>query len=121
MEKTKLSISISISISLCFALCALSPHALYAAGMEDIQIIETSWDELVIRYQMPELEIDTRTVDGQTYQVLSFENCGFTQDVGKAQIPIRIVSLGIPDVSDPNVSAIRIGSSLHAVYKVYPM
>ena len=117
MEKIRLS----ISIALCFALCVLCPHVLRAADMEDIQILEASSDGLVIRYQTPELKIDTKTVDGQTYQVLSFKNGGFTQEIGKPQIPIKIVCLGIPDVSEPGVSVLGIGPSIQAGYRVYPV
>ncbi|MFC1713745.1 C25 family cysteine peptidase [Candidatus Poribacteria bacterium] len=117
MEKIRLS----ISIALCFALCVLCPHILRASGIEDVQILEASPDGLVIRYQTPELEIDTKTVDGQTYQALSFKNCGFTQEIGRPQIPIKIVCLGIPDVSEPGISVLGIGPSLQSGYRVYPV
>ena len=121
MGEIRLSIYIALYIALCSALCVLSPRALCAADMGDVQILETSPDGMVIRYQTPELKVDTKTVDGQTYQVLSLKNCGFTQEISKPQIPIKIICLGIPDVSNPVVSALGIGSSLQAGYKVYPV
>ncbi len=82
-----------------------------AASM-GVQVLETLPDGLVVEFQMPELKTDIRTVAGQTLQLLSFNGCSFTYEVGKSQIPIRVVSLGIPDASEPIVSIVDAKSSL---------
>jgi hypothetical protein len=70
---------------------------------------------------MPELKTDTRKAEGQIFQILSFRGSSFTHEVGKAQIPIRVVSLGIPDASEPNVSILGAEPSLLTGHRLYPV
>lgn len=109
-----------VCCSLCLALCFFI-DALYADDMADVQIIGTLNDGLVIAFQMPEIKANSKEAGGQTYQALSFKNCSFTHEVGKAQVPIRIITLGIPDASRPDVSVLSSESSLLTGYKLYPV
>jgi hypothetical protein len=101
-------------------LCALCPCVSHAADMDDIQVLETLPDGLVIEFRMPELEVNTKTVEGQTFQILSFRGCSLTHAIGKPQIPIRAVCLGIPEAngvaSEPDVSVLSAESVLDTGY-----
>jgi len=101
-------------------LCTAKATAAEAASM-GAQVLEMLPDGLVVEFQMPELKTDIRTVAGQTLQLLSFNGCSFTHEVGKSQIPIRVVSLGIPDASEPIVSIVDAKSSLLSGYRLYPV
>lgn len=114
-------IRLSMFRALCFVICVLCPHVLLAANMEGIQIIETLPDGLVIRYEMPELETETKAAEGQTFQHVSFKDCNFTYEIGKAQLPIKVISLGIPEISNPNISAQSIKTTIYNGYKLYPV
>jgi len=108
---------------LCSIFCILGfiPFATHAANTDGIDILRTLPDGLIIQFQMPELEIDTRNINGQTFQVLSFKGCSFTHEVGKAKIPTKVISLGIPTESDPQVSVLDSESDLLTNYKLYPV
>jgi len=117
-----------------FMYCVLCSAEAYADGEDppypwkkgDTRILETLPNGLVIQFRMPELEVDTKKVEVETrhavsLQILSFRDCSFTHEVGKAQIPIRVFSLGIPDASEPSVSVLDAESSLLTGYRLYPV
>jgi len=86
-----------------------------------VQILETLPDGLVVQFQMPELRIDTKEVEGQVFQTVSFKGCAFTHEIGKAQFPIRVVSLGIPETSAPYTYVLDTEPEMMTGYKLYPV
>jgi hypothetical protein len=88
---------------------------------DDIQILEESPNGLIIQFQLPDLDIDTKTIKGQVYQQLSLQNCAYTNETGKARVPIRVVSLGIPDGSIPDISVMDAETSVQTGYRLYPV
>ncbi len=102
-------------------LCLILAQPIYADGSADVQVLETLPDGLVIQFQMQELRIDKKEVQGQVFQTLSFRGCAFTHEIGKAQIPIRVIALGIPGTSAPHTYVLDAESELMTGYRLYPV
>ena len=95
------------------------PYKTY--GDNDFRIIETSPDGLVIVFQTPEIKFSQKEYENQTFQTVSFNGCSFTHEIGKAQVPIRVVTIGIPDESNPTLSIQNTQYKLLNGYKLYPV
>ena len=101
-----------------FCLSILVSNALSA---DNIKILEASPDSLTLQYETPDLETKTRDVDGRVFHVISFQNCAFTHEVGKARIPISVFSIGIPETSEPDVAVLQTETKMLTGYTVYPV
>jgi hypothetical protein len=110
-----------LSCLLSCVLCLILAQPVYADDSVDVQILETLPDGLVVQFQMPELGIDKKEVEGQVFQTVSFKGCAFTHEIGKAQIPIRVVSLGIPEISAPYIYVLDAKPELMTGYRLYPV
>jgi len=114
-------IACALFIVLVFCIISGAKAATDEADATDVRVLETLPDGLLIEFRMPGLKTDVRTVEGQTFQLLSFSRCSYTHDVGKPQIPIRGFSLGIPDSSEPDISILDAEFSLLNGYRLYPV
>ncbi|MBD3183790.1 hypothetical protein GF312_16015 [Candidatus Poribacteria bacterium] len=88
---------------------------------QDVEILETSDQNLVISYTTPTLESASREANGHNYRILSYQGCSFTQDTGKPMIPFSVYSVGVPESSVPRASVISSEIVTLNRQKIYPV
>lgn len=95
-------------------------YNLYAnISNNNLEISETFSDGLIINFKIPEIKFGTKEYNGKIFQNLEFEGCSLTNEIGKPQIPIKSVLLGVPDLSDVSVSIIKTDNySLNIQYPI---
>ncbi|MBM3239303.1 hypothetical protein FJZ31_23670 [Candidatus Poribacteria bacterium] len=110
-------------ISTLFALIVSS-----SAIAEPLKIIEITSDTLILNFALPELRFEKQELNGQTYDIISFEGASFTQpelripsyEDGKPQIPVYVKLLGIPAVGSPQAVVINSNYETRYGYKLLP-
>jgi uncharacterized membrane protein len=89
-------------------------------GVASVAILESDSNVTMIDIQVPDLQEEEMTVDGNVYQVLTIEGYDYTSEVGKPQLPVIRETIGIPDGASVEAIA-ESTSSTYTGYRVYPL
>ncbi len=77
--------------------------------------------EVVIEYSVPGMNTSEAPEEGQIYDILNIAGCGYTNEIGKPQLPVISRYVAVP--SGATVSSQIIDSAFRDItgYKVYPV
>ncbi len=67
-----------------------------AEVQQQVQLLESTQDRIVLEIEMPRYTVAQRLVDGSLYDVISIPEWGLTSEAGSPQLPIRRVLVGVP-------------------------
>jgi uncharacterized repeat protein (TIGR01451 family) len=70
------------------------------AGQQEIELVESNTDRIVIEVNVADYVLAEQVVDGTAYDVVSIPGWGLTAEAGMPQLPMRRVLLGIPPGSE---------------------
>lgn len=91
-------------ILLFISLCSL-------AGSQDVdssaKIISSDASGATIEFDLNGLEIKEKEFNNTYYHLIEYKDCGWTSEVGKPQLPVSQVFLGVPPSSTMSVSIIN--------------
>ena len=88
-------------------LLTLSLISITAAVRADITQVTTA-QGITVNFTLPELVQEEVAFDGNAYQHVQYDNCGFTAEPGYPQVPVTRVMLGVPldvDITVDNIAA----------------
>jgi hypothetical protein len=90
-------------------------------GTANVTVLESDNSGTVIDIYVPDIKEEEITVNNETFQVLAALGCGYTEEVGKPQIPVIRETIGIPDGASVKVAILDASSATYTGYKVYPV
>ena len=88
-------------------LLTLSIISITASVPADITQVTTA-QGITVNFTLPELVQEEVAFDGNAYQHVQYDNCGFTAEPGYPQVPVTRVMLGVPldvDITVDNIAA----------------
>ncbi len=88
-------------------LLTLSLISITASVRADITQVTTA-QGITVNFTLPELVQEEVAFDGNAYQHVQYDNCGFTAEPGYPQVPVTRVMLGVPldvDITVDNIAA----------------
>ena len=88
-------------------LLTLSIISITASVRADITQVTTA-QGITVNFTLPELVQEEVAFDGNAYQHVQYDNCGFTAEPGYPQVPVTRVMLGVPidvDITVDNIAA----------------
>ena len=88
-------------------LLTLSLISITASVRADITQVTTA-QGITVNFTLPELVQEDVAFDGNAYQHVQYDNCGFTAEPGYPQVPVTRVMLGVPldvDITVDNIAA----------------
>ena len=88
-------------------LLTLSLISITASVRADITQVTTA-QGITVNFTLPELVQEEVVFDGNAYQHVQYDNCGFTAEPGYPQVPVTRVMLGVPldvDITVDNIAA----------------
>jgi hypothetical protein len=81
------------------------------AGSQDVdsstKIINSDASGVTIEFDLNGLEIKEKEFNNTNYHLIEYKDCGFTSDVGKPQLPVSPIFLGVPPSASMSVSIIN--------------
>ena len=94
----------NIFVFLCLTLSLISITASVPADITQV----TTAQGITVNFTLPELVQEDVAFDGNAYQHVQYDNCGFTAEPGYPQVPVTRVMLGVPldvDITVDNIAA----------------
>ena len=88
-------------------LLTLSLISITTSVRADITQVTTA-QGITVNFTLPELVQEEVAFDGNAYQHVQYDNCGFTAEPGYPQVPVTRVMLGVPldvDITVDNIAA----------------
>ncbi|MDF0591533.1 C25 family cysteine peptidase [Candidatus Methanocrinis natronophilus] len=67
------------------------------------------------------VEVEEVEVEGATYQILTIQDRGYTEEVGRPQIPVVRETLAVPEGGTIRVTVLEANYSTYDGYRVYPV
>jgi hypothetical protein len=87
---------------------AAEPRIVSTADDGDLRLIKSDTESVIVELQMSSYEVEETTVNGTTYHIVRTPGCGQTDDVGRPQLPVRGVLLGIPTTAEYTLRVIEV-------------
>ena len=87
----------------------------------DIQVIKNDQNSLVFEWQPKDIKVESNLIDGQDYKNISFLYGETFSGIGAANIPWRVLTLGIPEEGIQSVQIVNIKSEAYSSVKVTPV
>ena len=91
------------------------------ASFPDIKLITSNQNSLIFEWQPQGISISSKILDNQTYTDLSFNYGNIVSEIGAANIPWRILSIGIPAEGIQSVQITNLQSESYSNIKVTPV
>ena len=91
-----------------------------AAAKSPLQIIQTSADSFLIKFEVPTLQSSSQEVNGRTFTSISFTGATLTTDVGRPSLPIYPELIGIPLDASPHATVIDSRLEVHQTERIIP-
>lgn len=88
--------------------------------LPDIEILKSDLDSVIIKADIPGVQLEQKEVNGKKFQVLMIPGYGITTEVGKAQLPLMRVLLAIPSTVDVSINILEANYSILQGYNIYP-
>jgi len=116
----------TLSVLLCSVpLLVLAPSVTAGEGVateNDIAVINSDAQGLVFDLVMHGYDLQKKDVAGVVYDVFEVEGWGMTGRIGAPQLPVRYVSLAVPEAATVEVKVVdRRAESLPGAYNVLPV
>jgi len=87
-----------------------------------LHLIKSDEESIVIELFTPAYEMDEKVVDNVTYHLLSVADYGQMDEVGKPQLPLKGVMLGIPAEAEVTLNVLESDMAVSAKrYNLYPV
>ena len=80
----------------------------------DIQIIKSDQNSLIFEWQPKNLKLESKTIESQEYSALSFLYGETISEIGAADIPWRIITLGIPESGIQSIQILDVKSTSYS-------
>ncbi len=87
----------------------------------DIKIIESDQNSLILEWQPKDIKIESNILEGHAYTNISFLYGVNISDIGAAQIPWRVITLGIPEKGIHSIQIVNVNSESYSNIKVTPV
>ncbi len=93
-----------------------------AAEEEELVLIKSDEDSVILELRTPAVEIDETYVDGVAYHVMSIPRYGQTDDVGRPQLPLKGTLLAVPPSAEYSLRILEVEEEIiPGRYNVYPV
>ncbi|NIN65431.1 MAG: hypothetical protein GTO63_12190, partial [Anaerolineae bacterium] len=93
-----------------------------AAEEEDLVLIKSDEDSVILELRTPAFEIDETYVGGVAYHVVSIPRYGQTDDVGRPQLPLKGTLLAVPPGAEYALRILEVEANIiPGRYNVYPV
>ncbi|MBD3181558.1 T9SS type A sorting domain-containing protein [Candidatus Poribacteria bacterium] len=63
---------------------------------QPVKLISSDNTGVSIGFELRDFAVKTKTVNAEQYHLISYENCGYTSNIGKPRLPVSRVFIGIP-------------------------
>ena len=68
----------------------------FPAFSEEIELLSSGSEGMVLKYNVPQFTTDQILVDNVSYDLIELSDCPLSDETGKPQLPLKIAVLGIP-------------------------
>ena len=85
-----------------------------------LQIIQTSTDSLLIKFETPTPQFSSQEINGRTFARISFTGATFTTELGRPSLPIYPRLIGIPIDASPHVTVIDSRLEVRQTERIIP-
>lgn len=99
-----------------FSLASSQP----AQAFGDLKLVAADGRGVEFIYSSPGLEISQLSADGELFQALAIGGCSYMEEVGKPQVPVRFVHVGVPLEAEIELSLLGTEDSLVTGLRVSP-
>ena len=91
------------SVTLAIFLCFVAPFfsSLYASTQVDLHVLRSDITGVTFEYVPTPVRHDTVSLSGETFDLLSIDQCTLTSEPGHPQLPKRYVLIGLPPDARP--------------------
>jgi uncharacterized repeat protein (TIGR01451 family) len=86
-----------------------------------VAAVESDVNGTTIEIQVPDIQKEERTLNGNKFQALTLAGYDYTGEVGKPQMPVIRETVAIPDGASVKATVVDASSSTLKGYKVYPV
>lgn len=99
---------------------------LYLFGFSNIlfakpaKIVHTDFNSLILEFSLPDLQIQKRTLHGQTFDLIKFDGSSYLRHEGLPFLPIYVETVGIPPDSTPEVEVLADEKTNDGPYSILP-
>ena len=77
-----------------------------AAAKSPVQIIQANRDSLLIKFEVPTLQLNSQEINGRPFTRIFFTGAILTTDVGRPSLPVYPELLGIPLDASPHATVV---------------
>lgn len=97
------------SVTLAIFLCFVAPFfsSLYASTQVDLHVLRSDITGVTFEYVPTPVRHDTVSLSGETFDLLSIDQCTLTSEPGHPQLPKRYVLIGLPPGARPSVTVLE--------------
>jgi hypothetical protein len=90
---------------------------------QGVQIIESDAEGITLELRSDDLATETVEVETEIYQRLRLTDYihGFTNEVGKPELPMKGIFIDLPEGSSPTLEVVDAEARSHSGYRVYPV
>ena len=92
-----------------------------AAAKSPLQIIQTSTDSLLIKFEAPTLQFNSQEINGRIFARISFTGASLTTDVGRPSLPVYPQLIGIPIDASPHATVIDSQLEVRQTERIIPV
>ena len=104
-------------------LLMLSLHSHLIAGSLDdsLRVVSSDSEGLILEVLTPEPRFQEVWEEGKLYHRMTVSGFGSTTDIGKPQLPIKGVLIGVPDTSKPKIEVMDSEYLTLSGYNIHPV
>ncbi len=85
-----------------------------------ISIIQTDSQSMILEFELEDFELDNKIVNGEIMDVISANNCAYTNVKGDPALPYYAESIIIPDLTNPEIEICKVTYKEIKVNQIVP-